>query len=78
MDLLDACVELARVDTARPTCDGTLFTQDVVNALEPFASRSLEEEFWTIIIREKVEELLSALGYSAISYVPHSDFRTQP
>ncbi|EED81770.1 predicted protein [Postia placenta Mad-698-R] len=67
LDLLDACVELARVDTARPTCDGTLFTQDVVNALEPFASRSLEEEFWTIIIREKVEELLSALGYSAIS-----------
>ncbi|EED81769.1 predicted protein [Postia placenta Mad-698-R] len=63
-NLLIACVELARVDTARPTTDGTLFTRDVINALERCTLRCPEDEFGRNDIREQMGKIRSTFGYS--------------
>lgn len=66
---LDACVELAQVDTAR---NGPFFTQNVVNALECCASQCPESNGWYFLIRPSMSRIYSILGYSAGLYVHHS------
>ncbi|EED81910.1 predicted protein [Postia placenta Mad-698-R] len=61
--LLDAFVELARVDIARPARDDTLFTRDVVNALEHCASRCPIGHYLTRQIRCLMKEIYNTLGY---------------
>ncbi|KAF9804972.1 hypothetical protein IEO21_09261 [Rhodonia placenta] len=66
-DLLGACVEVARVDTARPTRNDPLFNHDVVNALQRCASRNPEDGSVRDRIRGAMENIYRTLGYSADS-----------
>ncbi|EED81771.1 predicted protein [Postia placenta Mad-698-R] len=62
--LLDVCVELAQVDTARPARNGPLVTRDVVNALERCASRCPEDEWRKTYMRDAIRTINSIMGYS--------------
>lgn len=65
MYLLNICIRLARVDTARPARNGPLFTCDIVNALECCTSRYPGVEFWRDRIIFTMDEIHKTLGYSA-------------
>ncbi|EED81772.1 predicted protein [Postia placenta Mad-698-R] len=64
-NLLDVCIELARVDIARPAGDDRHLTRDVVNALERCASQFPERHSLAIWIRHTMQEICSICGYSA-------------
>ncbi|EED78698.1 predicted protein [Postia placenta Mad-698-R] len=70
--LLSACIELARVDNARRTRDGTLFTQDVVNALEHYASRCPEHPIHTYLLKDLMDGIHRISAYPSNSNATHT------
>ncbi|KAF9802475.1 hypothetical protein IEO21_09902 [Rhodonia placenta] len=64
-NLLDVCIELARVDIARPAGDDRHLTRDVVHALERCASQCPERHSLRFWIRHTMQEICSICGYSA-------------
>ncbi|KAF9806799.1 hypothetical protein IEO21_08531 [Rhodonia placenta] len=64
-NLLDVCIELARMDIARPAGDDRHLTRDIVNALERCASQCPERHSLRFWIRHTMQEICSICGYSA-------------